>query len=69
MNVDPTQLSIYERLTQYPDSYTDEDLREMTTWYEDGKAKGRNARFPIMAFLILEERERARGDEYAKEKK
>ena len=66
--IDPTTLSIYERLTKYPDSYTDEQLLDMTTWYPEGR-RGQWGRFPTLAFLILEEREKKRSDEYTKEKK
>jgi hypothetical protein len=68
-NTDPTLLSIYERLTKYPDSYTDEDLRDIMSWYQDRPARGQWGQFPAMAFLILEEREKRRSDDYTKEKK
>ena len=56
-NSDPYQLTIYERLTQYPESYTDDELRDIMERY-DGVRRGKWGRFPIMAFLILEEREK-----------
>lgn len=69
MSVDPTTLGIFERLDKYPDSYTDEDLLDLLTRYEGQTLKGRNATIPIKAFLILEEREKARSDDYTKEEK
>lgn len=64
MDVDPTILSIHERLAKYPDSYTDEELREIMEWYVDRPTRGLWGRFPVMAFLILEEREK---NNYTKE--
>lgn len=65
MEVDPTSLTIYERLTKYPDSYTDEELRYIIEWYsENDNRSGLWGRFPVMAFLILEEREK---NNYTKE--
>lgn len=63
---DPFTLGIFERLEKYPESYTDEELRDLTTHYEGQNPKGRNARIPVMAFLILEEREK---NNYTKEEK
>lgn len=67
MDVDPTTLSVYERLTKYPDSYTDEELKDIMSWYEGRPARGLWSRFPPLAFLILEEREKKRSVDYTKE--
>jgi hypothetical protein len=66
VTIDPLSLGVFERLEKYPDSYTDEQLRELTSHYEGQHPRGRNARIPAMAFLILEEREKNR---YTKEEK
>lgn len=66
--IDPALLSINERLTQYPDSYTDEELRDIMSWYEGRPGRGLWASFPAKAFLILEEREKKR-NEYTKGKR
>lgn len=66
MTVDPLSLGILERLEKYPDSFTDDDLREIAGWYEGQKTSGVWGSFPIKAGLILDEREKNR---YTKEEK
>lgn len=67
MEVDPLTLSIYERLTKYPDSYSDEELLEIAGWYAGEKSSGQWSKFPPLAFLILEERKNR--IDYTKEEK
>lgn len=64
--IDPLSLGVFERLEKYPDSYTDEQLRDLACHYEGQNPRGRNARIPYMAGLILDEREKNR---YTKEEK
>lgn len=63
--IDPYQLGIFERLEKHPETYEDWELIWLMERYEGRSPKGRNARIPAQAFLILEQR---RSDDYTKEK-
>lgn len=52
----PENLGIFERLERYPDSFSDDDLRDLMERYEGQTLKGRNATIPHRAFVILESR-------------
>jgi hypothetical protein len=57
---DPASLGIFERLDKHPETFSDEDLKDLTERYEGQILKGKNAQIPIKAALILDNRNRPR---------